>query len=69
LTGLLTLRVGYLILLLTSELAREEHITRDEAYDRLTALSPHDIQTRLRQVLASYSGLNRSLFKQESLHG
>ncbi|NJN22933.1 MAG: glycosyl hydrolase family 15, partial [Leptolyngbya sp. RL_3_1] len=66
--GLLTLRVGYLILLLTSELAREENVTRDEAYDRLTALSPHDIQSRLRQVLASYSGLNRSLYKRESLH-
>jgi phosphorylase kinase alpha/beta subunit len=66
--GLLTLRVGYLILLLTSELAREAKVTRDEAYDRLTALSPHDIQTRLRQVLASYSGLNRSLYKRESLH-
>ena len=66
--GLLTLRVGYLILLLTSELAREQAIPRDEAYDRLTALSPHDVKMRLRQVLASYSGLNKTLFKQESLH-
>ncbi len=65
--GLLTLRVGYLILLLTGELAREQGITRDEAYDRLTALSPYGVQSRLRQVLAGYSGLNRSLFKQESL--
>ncbi|MBE7382103.1 MAG: glycoside hydrolase family 15 protein [Leptolyngbya sp. SIO1E4] len=66
--GLLTLRVGYLILLLTSELAREQDIPRDEAYDRLTALSPYDVKMRLRQVLASYSGLNKTLFKQESLH-
>lgn len=65
--GLLTLRVGYLILLLTSELAREQDIPRDEAYDRLTALSPYDIKMRLRQVLASYSGLNQSLFQRESL--
>ncbi len=65
--GLLTLRVGYLILLLTGELAREQGIPRDEAYDRLTALSPHAVKTRLRQVLAGYSGLNRTLFKQESL--
>ena len=65
--GLLTLRVGYLILLLTSELAREQNIPRDEAYDRLTALNPHVVKERLRQVLASYSGLNQSLFKQESL--
>ncbi|MEL6398540.1 MAG: glycoside hydrolase family 15 protein [Cyanobacteria bacterium J06607_6] len=66
--GLLTLRVGYLILLLTSEMAREHHIPRDEAYDRLTALSPYEVKMLLRQVLASYSGLNRTLFKQESLH-
>jgi phosphorylase kinase alpha/beta subunit len=45
----------------------KQNIPRDEAYDRLTALSPHDVKTRLRQVLASYSGLNRTLFKQESL--
>ena len=66
--GLLTLRVGYLILLLTSEMAREYSIPRDEAYDRLTALSPYEVKMRLRQVLASYSGLNKTLFKQESLH-
>ena len=66
--GLLTLRVAYLILLLTSELAREQGVPRDEAYDRLTSLSPHDVKMRLRQVLASYSGLNQTLFKQESLH-
>ena len=66
--GLLTLRIGYLILLLTSEMARENQIPRDEAYDRLTALSPYKVKMRLRQVLASYSGLNKTLFQQESLH-
>ncbi|NEQ45576.1 MAG: glycosyl hydrolase family 15 [Leptolyngbya sp. SIOISBB] len=66
--GLLTLRVGYLILLLTSEMAREHHIPRDEAYDRLTALSPYEVKMLLRQVLAGYSGINRNLFQQESLH-
>lgn len=65
--GLMTLRVGYLILLLTSELARERKIPRDEAYDRLTAMSPYDVKMRLRQVLASYSGLDRTLFKRESI--
>jgi len=66
--GLLTLRVGYLILLLTGEMAREHYIPRDEAYDRLTALSPYEVKMRLRQVLAGYSGINRTLFQQESLH-
>jgi phosphorylase kinase alpha/beta subunit len=66
--GLMTLRVGYLILLLAGELARLQGIPRDEAYDRLTALSPFDLKMHLRQILASYSGLNQTLFKQESLH-
>lgn len=65
--GLLTLRVGYLILLITSELARELGVPQDEAYQRLTQLSPHEIQTRLHQVLVGYAGLDKALFKQESL--
>jgi phosphorylase kinase alpha/beta subunit len=65
--GLLTLRVGYLILLITSELAQELDVTQDEAYDRLMQLSPHAIQSRLRHVLAGYEGLDRTLFQQESL--
>lgn len=66
--GLLTLKVGYLILLITSELARELQVTQDEAYDRLMRLSPFEIQTRLRQAMVGYKGLDRELFKQESLH-
>lgn len=65
--GLLTLRVGYLILLITSELARERQLPQDEAYEQLMQLSPHDIQTRLHQVLVGYEGLDQALFKQESL--
>lgn len=66
--GLLTLRVGYLILLITSELATELGMTQDEAYERLMQLSPHEIQTRLFQVLVGYAGLDQALFRQESLH-
>lgn len=66
--GLLTLRVGYLLLLLTSELARERNLPQDEAYGELLALSPHQLKTRLRQVLAGFSGLNQSIFQRESLH-
>ena len=65
--GLLTLRVGYLILLLTSELAREKQIAQDDAYELLISLSPFDIKQRLRQVLAGYSGLNQNIFQRESL--
>ena len=66
--GLLTLRVGYLILLLTTELAEEYHITQDEAYEHLMRLSPFEIKTRLQQVIAGYEGMNKVLQQQESLH-
>lgn len=66
--GLMTLRVGYLLLLITSELARERGITQDEAYGQLIDLSPFELKTRLRQVLAGFDGLNQSIFRRESLH-
>ncbi len=66
--GFLTLRVGYLILLITSELAAELKVTQDEAYERLMQLSPHEIQTRLYEALVGYEGLDKALFRQESLH-
>jgi phosphorylase kinase alpha/beta subunit len=68
LQGLLTLRVGYLILLLTSELAAELRVTQDEAYEQLMHLSPFEIKMRLRSCLAGYEGMNQKLRQQESLH-
>lgn len=65
--GLLTLRVGYLILLITNEIARERQVTQDEAYEHLMRLSPFEVKTRLTQVLAGYQTLDQSLFQQESL--
>ncbi|MFN6536265.1 MAG: glycoside hydrolase family 15 protein [Nostoc sp. EkiNYC01] len=66
--GLLTLRVGYLILLITSELAQELHVTQDEGYDYLMQLSPFEVKMRLRQVLTGYTGMSNLLRQQESLH-
>jgi phosphorylase kinase alpha/beta subunit len=66
--GLLTLRVGYLILMLTSKLAQELNVTRDEAYESLMQLSPFDLKMQLEQVLAGYNSLDTLLFQQESLH-
>lgn len=66
--GFLTLRVGYLILLLTSELAAELHLTQDEAYECLMQLSPFEVKQRLRQVLRDYRSLSGLLRDQESLH-
>ncbi|MGJ3250756.1 MAG: glycoside hydrolase family 15 protein [Elainellaceae cyanobacterium] len=65
--GLLTLRVSYLILLVTSELAQELQMPQDEAYEHLMQLPPFEIENRLRQVLEGYAGLNQTLFRRESL--
>ncbi|MGG6293577.1 glycoside hydrolase family 15 protein [Leptolyngbya sp. AN02str] len=65
--GFLTLRVGYLILLIASDLAQELEVTQDEAYERLMHLSPFEVKMRLYQVLAGYETLNQNLFLQESL--
>ncbi|MEO1522329.1 MAG: glycoside hydrolase family 15 protein, partial [Cyanobacteria bacterium J06633_2] len=64
---LMTLRVGYLILLITGEIGDEQHLSPDEAYEFLMQLSPFDIKSRLKQVLQAYAGLNQMLFKRESL--
>jgi phosphorylase kinase alpha/beta subunit len=66
--GLLTLRVGYFILLITSEIAQELHVTQDEAYEHLMQLSPFEVKIRLRYCLTEYSGMNKLLRQQESLH-
>lgn len=68
LKGLLILRVGYLILLLTSELARELSLTQDEAYEQLMRRSPYEIKQRLQAALAGYESLNRLVGQQEILH-
>jgi phosphorylase kinase alpha/beta subunit len=66
--GLLTLRVGYVILLITSELAQELNVTQDVAYERLMQLSPFEVIKRVRQVLFEYSNTSQLLRQQESLH-
>jgi phosphorylase kinase alpha/beta subunit len=68
LKGMLTLRVGYLILLVASEIALERHLTQDEAYETMMSLSPFEIYQRLRHVLRDYSTADRLVFQQESLH-
>ncbi|MBD1911247.1 MULTISPECIES: glycoside hydrolase family 15 protein [unclassified Leptolyngbya] len=65
--GFLTLRVGYLILLITSDLAQELNVTQDEAYEHLMQLSPFEVKSRLYKVLAGYETINQMLVQQESL--
>ncbi|MEM6402312.1 MAG: glycoside hydrolase family 15 protein [Cyanobacteria bacterium P01_D01_bin.116] len=65
--GLLTLRIGNIILFITSKIARESDITQDEAYEHLMQLSPFEVKTRLKDCLLEYSGMNQLLRQQESL--
>ena len=66
--GLLTLRVNYLVLLMTSELANERHLRQDEAFEYLMQSSPSEIQRRLRNVLAMRENSRGLLQQQETLH-
>ncbi|MBE9030068.1 glycoside hydrolase family 15 protein [filamentous cyanobacterium LEGE 11480] len=65
--GLLTLRVGYFIVLMTNDLAQELEVTQDEAYEKLMQLSPYEIKMRLAQILLGYEQRTRSVFQRESL--
>lgn len=66
--GLLTLRVGYLIVLLINKLSQQLRVTRDEAYEHLMQMSPSEVKAQLTAVLKGYSALDHSQFQQESLH-
>lgn len=68
-TDLLTVRVSYLIVLLTSALAQEQGCTQDEAYERLMHQPPSAIQQRLAGVLARYESTQAILKQLEALHG
>ncbi len=65
--GLLTLRVNYFILLITTEMAHERSLRQDEAYEALMSLSPSQIQKRLRSVLGTRESAASLLQRQESL--
>ena len=68
LRGFLTLRVGYLILLLSAEVAAGFRLTQDEAYEKLLGFSPSEIQSRLSAVLRDYAEAAELLKKQEALN-
>jgi phosphorylase kinase alpha/beta subunit len=55
---LLTLRIGQLILLLSSHLVQEAETTPDEAYESLMHMAPSEVQARLEAVLSQYDALS-----------
>ena len=64
---LMTLRVGYFILLITTDLAEELGVRQDEAHEKLMALSPSEVQKRLHNVLQARGATTLVLRQQESL--
>jgi phosphorylase kinase alpha/beta subunit len=68
LQGSLTLQLGQLLLLLTGELAAEQDLTPDEAFETLCSLPPHAIRRRLRAVLADVDHAREALLAKEQLH-
>jgi phosphorylase kinase alpha/beta subunit len=68
LSGSLTLQLGQLLLLLTSELAAAADLNPSEAFEALCSLPPHQIRRRLRAVLADVEHARAALQRKEQLH-
>ena len=68
LSGSLTLQLGQLLLLLTSELAAEGNLSSGDAFEALCGLPPHQIRRRLRAVLADVEHARAALQRKEQLH-
>ena len=68
LSGTLTLQLGQLLLLLTSELASERDLPPDDAFEALCDEPPHTIRRRLRQVMADVEHAKAALQRKEQLH-
>ncbi|MGB1621533.1 MAG: glycoside hydrolase family 15 protein [Synechococcus sp.] len=68
LKGSLTMQLGQLLLLLTSELASEHALSQDQAFERVCALSPNALRQRLRLVLTDVGQARAALKRGEQLH-
>ncbi|MGB5136700.1 MAG: glycoside hydrolase family 15 protein [Prochlorococcaceae cyanobacterium] len=68
LSGSLTLQLGQLLLLLTSELAQEADLSPIDAFESLCHHPPHAIRRRLRAVLLDADHARAALQRKEQLH-
>tara|TARA_B100001093_G_scaffold519644_1_gene609629 strand:+ start:3873 stop:7058 length:3186 start_codon:yes stop_codon:yes gene_type:complete len=68
LKGTLTLQLGQLLLLLTSELAAERQLSQDEAFETLCCEAPHAISLRLQSLLNDVDHARAALQRSELLH-
>ena len=64
---LITIRVSYIILLLTGEISRQKNLTQEDAYEELLRYAPSDLQELLKQVLEKYNSAGAHLQQLESL--
>ncbi len=68
LKGTLTLQLGQLLLLLTSELAAERQLSQDAAFEALCSEAPHAISLRLQALLNDVDHARAALQRREQLH-
>jgi len=68
LSGMKTLRPGHLAMLILGQLAAERSLEPDFAFEALAALSPHELQSRIINILGHYQDELDRLFATESLH-
>lgn len=66
--GMLTLRVGHMLLLLVNQISRQQSVTQGEAFEILLSRSPSALFHQLRTLLASYKTESAQLIDAESLH-
>ncbi|MBI3773539.1 MAG: glycoside hydrolase family 15 protein [Gammaproteobacteria bacterium] len=67
-SGILTLRIGHLIALITNQISNDYHIPQDESFEILLQLRPSDIQAKLHSVLSAFKDHSLDLSRAESLH-
>ena len=65
---MLTLRIGHILLLMTSQAARRYRVTQADAFRLLLDRSPHALLAKLRAILAGYQRETKKLLLLESLH-
>jgi len=68
LSGTLTIQLGQLLLLLTSELASERDLAPSDAFEALCDEPPHAIRRRLQQVMRDVEHAKAALQRKEQLH-
>ncbi len=65
---IITIRVSYIILLITGHIARENNLHQEDANDALMHMAPSELEQRVKTVLEQYGDIGQVLKKLESIH-